>query len=96
MQYKLQFHSLGCILINNGTLTKMNFEEAYEYCFNSGGRLIEMHNKQQMDFVNAQLGKHHFTLSWVKFHFINVQLQMAHLITGSGRLTLVMKANGNG
>ena len=84
----------------------MNFEQAYEYCYSSGGRLIEIHSREQMDFLNKNLGN--ILISALiydpnsslcdEFSYLVVTFQMkkVYLNIGLELQTLVMKENGSG
>ena len=84
----------------------MNFEQAYEYCYGSGGRLIEIHSREQMYFLNKHLGN--ILISALiydpnsslcdEFSYLVVTFQMkkVYLNIGLELQTLVMKENGSG
>ena len=47
----------GCILINESThVTKMSWEESYQYCYNLNARLLEVYTEDQFLYLTMVLG----------------------------------------
>ena len=49
----------GCIFINTTSLQNMPWHDAYQFCYNLDprARLVEIHNPEQLDFLNILLSK---------------------------------------
>merc|ERR1711962_582368 len=64
--------SMGCLLFNSSTA--YTWDNAYEYCYKQGGKLVEIRSAQQMEFLTNSLKqletygtKHHWWTAGTDF-----------------------------